>query len=176
MKILMWLSLLALILLSLFAVGNWTTLTATTTLSFLGLAFDAPLGLLLLGAAVIVIALFAIYALSLHASLLVEVMRHAKELEAQRALAEQAEQSRYTALGTQLDHECERLRAQIDDVAARLSAQGENLERSLLKMVAESSNSLAAYLGEIDDRQKRAQPLPTDSKSSRTDPRYPQNG
>ena len=89
------------------------------------------------------------------ASVLVETRRTAKELSAQRTLADQAEASRFTALGKHLDEELQRLESQ---AAAREAALGQRLdgrEQALRAHVDQASNSLAAFIGEVDDRLER---------------------
>lgn len=103
-----------------FAALNWGVITTPTTLSLGFAEVQAPLGLVLLGMLAILTALFLFYLVYLQTSVLLEHRRHARELEAQRQLADEAEASRFTELRTHLD--------------ARL---------------AEIENSLAAHVGEL---------------------------
>jgi len=81
-----------------FAVLNWSAFMAPTTLS-LGVAqVQAPLGLIMLGLVALLAALFLLYVVYLQTTVLLETRRHAKELQAQRELADQAEASRFTEL------------------------------------------------------------------------------
>jgi uncharacterized integral membrane protein len=87
----------------LFAALNWGAFLAPTTLS-LGVAqVQAPLGLIMLGLVAVLGALFLAYVVYLQSSVLLETRRHAKELQAQRELADQAEASRFTELRTYLE-------------------------------------------------------------------------
>jgi len=155
MKLFGWITLVALVLLALFAVANWTLLTAPATLNFLVFNVEGPLGLILLGAALVFAALSLVYALSLRTSALVETWRHVKELEAQRKLAEEADASRFTALGAQLGLESAGMRAAIAEGHAEVRRHTDSLERSLLKSLDETANALFAHVGEVDDKLDR---------------------
>jgi uncharacterized membrane protein len=109
-----------------FAALNWSAFMAPTTLS-LGVAqVQAPLGLIMLALTVILTALFLTYLVYVQTTVLLESRRHAKELQAQRVLADQAEASRFTELRTYLE--------------SRLT---------------ELENSLSAQVGEMRDRLDR---------------------
>ena len=134
---------------------NWDVINAPTTLSFGFWTMQAPLGLLLLGFTVLIVAVLLLALLVQQASVLAETRRAAKELSAQRTLADQAEASRFTALSKHLDDELQRLESQ---AAARESALGQrldSLEQALRAHVDQASNSLAAFIGEVDDRLER---------------------
>ncbi|MEO8311382.1 MAG: hypothetical protein ABI520_09440 [Caldimonas sp.] len=88
--------------------------------------------------------LFAGYMAFWQGRLLVEARRHAKELQAQRTLADQAEASRFTEL-----------RTAFEDATGRLEARFDATRDALRIELKEATNSLAAMIGEIDDRAKR---------------------
>ena len=155
MRFLLWITLFALGLLALFAAANWTLLTAPATLNFLVFTVQGPLGLILLAATLIFIALFAVYALSLRTSALVDTRRHARELDAQRELADKAEASRFTELRAHFDEESGRLRNSLEQTRGELITRVDRLEQAVLKSLSESSNSLSAYVGEVDDKLDR---------------------
>jgi len=149
---------LIIVLLALFAgfvALNWSVITAPTTLSFGFWTAQAPLGLLLLGFTVLIAAMFLFLLVIQQATVLVETRRAAKELTAQRALADQAEASRFTALGERLDQELRRLDAQAATRQDALAQRLNGLEQSLRTHVDQASNSLAAFIGELDDRVER---------------------
>jgi hypothetical protein len=138
--------------------ANWSLLTAPATLNFIVFTVQGPLGLILIGVTVAFAGLFAIYALSLRTSALVETRRHLRELEAQRELADKAEASRFTALGVQLEREAERLRALVDATRAEMKQRADDLEASLKTAFTETANALFANIGQIDDRLNRIAP------------------
>lgn len=149
---------LIIVLLALFAgfvALNWSVITAPTTLSFGFWTAQAPLGLLLLGFTVLIAAMFLFLLAIQQATVLVETRRAAKELTAQRALADQAEASRFTALGERLDQELRRVEAQAATRQDALVQRLDGLEQSLRTHVDQASNSLAAFIGELDDRVER---------------------
>lgn len=106
----------ALLLVAVFAALNWSVITAPTTLSLGFAQVQAPLGLVLLGILAILTAIFLLYLVYLQTSVLLEHRRHARELEASRELADQAEVSRFTELRAFVD-------ARLQEVENSLSAQ-----------------------------------------------------
>lgn len=142
----------ALFLLAVFTLANWAVLTAPTLLSFVAFHVEGPLGVILLGVTLFLVALFVLYALMLRTNMLMESRRHNMELQAQRKLAESAEASRLSELRTQIDHEFVQLRGSVGDVDARL----DKLEQSMKQSLDEAANGLAALVGEMDDKIDRA--------------------
>jgi len=144
----------AFLLFTIFAAVNWPAFTAPTTLSFVVGSIEAPLGLILLGVIVFVCAAFLLLLAVQQASVLVETRRMAKELSAQRTLADQAEASRFTDLRAYIDQVLQRDRAGGAGVPVDLTARLDRIEAGL-KAQAEHSNTLAATIGELDDRIER---------------------
>ena len=155
MKALSWVTLIALVLLAFFAVANWPLMIDPVPLSFLLFTAHGPLGLILLATILGFAVLFGIYAVSLRTTALVETRRHLKELEAQRELADKAEASRFTALANQLEQEATRLRATVEASRAEVLQRVEALERSLASGMNEAANTLAAHVGQVDDKLNR---------------------
>ena len=155
MKVFGWITIVALVLLAVFTIANWSLFTAPATLDFLVLSVQGPLGLVLLGVTLAFVALFAIYALSLRTTALVEQRRHMKALEAQRALAEKAEASRLAALADQLTDECARLRGLVEESRGQAFARADALEKSLVQSMNDTANALFANIGQIDDKLER---------------------
>lgn len=158
MKALGWIILGALLLLAFFAVANWSLLTAPATLDFLAFKVQGPLGLILVGVTIGFAALFAIYALSLRTSGLVETRRHTRELQIQRDLADKAEASRFTALGATVDQEFARVRALIEESRAEARQHALSIEASLKNALNETANELFAHIGEVDEKLNRLAP------------------
>jgi len=92
----------------------------------------------------------------LQSSVLMENRRNARELQAQRELAEQAEASRISQLRSFLESELRRLGEKTEESKVVVLAKLEALERELRSVVEQSGNTLAAYIGEIEDRLERA--------------------
>jgi len=143
---------LALGALALFTAVNWSAFTTPTTLSLIFASVEAPLGLVLLGIVVLLAALFLIYVVYLQSSVLFETRRHARELHAQRELADHAEISRLHDLRSFLEAQLQTLGKQSEQSKAELSARLDRLESELRQSIEQCQNSLAASLAEIDDR------------------------
>jgi len=143
---------LALGALALFTAVNWSAFTTPTTLSVIFATIEAPLGLVLLGMVVLLAALFLIYVVYLQSSVLFETRRHARELHAQRELAEHAEISRLHDLRLFLETQLQNLGKQTEQSKAELSARLDQLEGELRQSIEQCQNSLAASMAEIDDR------------------------
>ncbi|MDZ7585066.1 MAG: hypothetical protein U0938_09595, partial [Thiobacillus sp.] len=92
------------------------------------------------------------YALALRTNMLMESRRHNQELQAQRKLAESAETSRIDELRTQIEQEFAQLRGVILAVDTRMDTVTQSTKQS----IDEATNSLAALVGEMDDKIDRA--------------------
>jgi uncharacterized integral membrane protein len=139
-----------------FAAINWKAFMASTTLSVVFANVEAPLGLILLVVVGLLTLLFLLYVVYLQSSVLMENRRNARELQAQRELAEQAEASRISQLRSFLESELRRLGEKTEESKVVVLAKLEALERELRSVVEQSGNTLAAYIGEIEDRLERA--------------------
>lgn len=138
-----------------FTVLNWSAFLTPTTLN-LGVAeVQASLGLIMLGALVMVAAVFMVYILYLQTTVLLDTRQHTKELQSNRKLADQAEASRFTELRGFLEAELKRQLARDAESRAAVVARIDQLERDLRTAVEQSGNSLAASLGELEDRLDR---------------------
>jgi uncharacterized integral membrane protein len=126
-----------------FAAVNWGAFTAPTTLSLVFGNVQAPLGLIMLGLAALLTALFLILLVYLQASAI---------LEAQRELAEQAENSRFTELRGFLEAELPKLAGQATELKVSMQTRLDQLDQSLRVAIEQAGNTLAAYIGEIEDR------------------------
>jgi hypothetical protein len=138
-----------------FAAINWNAFLVPTNLSLGFATVQAPLGLILLGLMALLAALFLVLVVSLQTSLFVAARRHGREMQAQRELADQAETSRLTELRAFLDGELQKLADRGDESKANLLGRLDQLDRDLRAAVEQSVNTLAAYIGELDDRLER---------------------
>lgn len=143
---------LALALTAAFAAVNWSAFTAPTALSLGFTTIEAPLGLIMLALTALIAVLFLVFIVYLQTGVLLEARRHARELEAQRQLADQAEASRFTELRAFLEKEVARLAAEIASARTGLTARVEQAEGELRTAIEQSANTLAAYIGEVEDR------------------------
>lgn len=92
-----------------FVILNWDAFIEPTTLSFGFREIEGPLGLVLLGITVVVSALLIGYASHLRRFALIQAGLSAKDLQAQRQLADDAEASRLTELRKYLADEFKKL-------------------------------------------------------------------
>ncbi|MFD1710620.1 LapA family protein [Ottowia sp. GY511] len=88
---------------------NWPAMSTPTNLSLGFTEIRAPLGLVLLGLMALLSVVFVALVAYTQGTVLVETRRHAKELAAQRELADKAEASRFTDLRAHLDKEITRV-------------------------------------------------------------------
>ncbi len=138
-------AILSIALVTAFVVLNWAAITAPTTISLGVIGFEAPLGMVLLGLTVLLLLVFVGYMAVWQGQILMESRRHQKELQGQRTLADQAEASRFTELKMSMLAEFEKLTTQLQQTQA-----------TALRELREQTNSLAAMLGEMDDRAKNS--------------------
>ena len=148
-------------LLALFAILNWVAFTTPTTLT-LGFAdVSAPLGLIMLVVTGALSGLFLLYILFQQAGVILEARRYAKELKAHRELADKAEASRFTEMRAYLETELRRIEAQGAAADREFVARMDGLEQALQERLAESTRTMQAYLGEIEDKLDRVLPPPS---------------
>jgi len=121
--------LLVLLAVAVFTVLNWSVILAPTTLSLGVTDVQAPLGLIFLALLGVVVAVFLVYVLYLQSTVMFDARAHAKELQTNRKLADQAEASRFTELRSFLDAEFKRMAAADQAGKAELLARLEQLER-----------------------------------------------
>ena len=133
--------LVVLALVALFLAINWSAITANATFTLVLTSFEATIGLVMLGLIVLLVATFGVYLIVTQGAILLETRRQAKELQNQRSLAERAEGSRVAEVK-------DLLRTEIARLDARLTEHEETLRTELRDGV----NSLAATIGELDDR------------------------
>jgi len=136
-------------LLALFAAVNWQTFITPTDLSLVVTHVQAPLGLVMLGFTALLVAVLLAYALKVQVNALSDSRKQSEELRRQRELADQAEASRFTDLRRYLEQEMAALRQAQADGAQQLRGE-----------LADAANSLAASIGELDERIERALPTP----------------
>jgi uncharacterized integral membrane protein len=155
MKLRTLLLLLVLLAVVLFAALNWTVITTPTMLSLLVTTVEAPLGLVMLGMLVLLGGLFAVFAGYLQTTTLLDARQHAKELQAQRKLADQAEASRLAELQNLLNSALLRLEQQSQENRSAVQSRLDQMEQNLRAAVTQEGTTLSAYIGELEDRLER---------------------
>ena len=132
---------LALLLIVAFVAINWSVFAASTKVSFVFTSVEVPTGLVMLGILALIVLTFGIYSAVSWSAILLEFRRQAKELTAQRTLADQAEASRFTEL-----------RAVMHDELEHLADRMTQMHDTFRTEIRDNANSLAATIGELDDR------------------------
>lgn len=132
---------LVLLLIVAFLAINWSVFAASAKVSFVFASIEVPIGLVMLGILTLIALTFGIYSAVSWSAILLEFRRQAKELTAQRTLADQAEASRFTELRAVMHDELEQL-------ADRMSQMHDTFRTE----IRDNTNSLSATIGELDDR------------------------
>jgi hypothetical protein len=148
MRTLLWI---VLALTALFAAMNWPAFNASQPLWIGFASISAPLGVLLLGA----LAVIALLLLVEQSTALAESRRYAREIDAQRKLAEKAEASRYSELRAFVAEEMGRAEERALETRAVLVNRVDALERDLRAALEQTGTGIAHYIGEIDERVAR---------------------
>ena len=138
-----------------FAAVNWGTFVTPTDLSLVLTTVQAPLGLTMLGLTAALTGLFLVFLVYLQTSVILEARRYARELRAQRELAEQAETSRFTDLHNFLETELVKLGDQTMSSKTDIETRLNQLDQDLRSAIEQAGNTLAAYIGEFEDRLER---------------------
>lgn len=110
---------------------NWPAMNRPTDLSLGFTEVHAPLGLVLLGLTALLAVVFVALVAYTQGTVLMETRRHAKELAAQRELADKAEASRFTELRAHLDKEVTRLTESVSSQTREMLARVDRAEMGL---------------------------------------------
>ncbi|MGP8096254.1 MAG: LapA family protein [Steroidobacteraceae bacterium] len=135
---------LIMLLIAAFLVVNWSVFAASAKFSLIFTSIDVPMGSVLLGILTLIALTFGIYSAVSWSAILLEFRRQAKELTVQRTLADQAEASRFTEL-----------RSVVHDELQHLADRMTQMHDAFRVEIRDNANSLAATIGELDDRIQR---------------------
>lgn len=149
---------LIIVVIGVLAFFNFPYLAQTVPMSLGFTTVQAPLGLILMGLTALMAVVFIAYVIAMQGAWLLEARAHAKEMTAQRELADKAEASRFTELRIAIENlhkEEER----------RLLERMDTLESHLHARAQESDNSTAAYVGQLEQQLRNT----TSSAATRPD-------
>jgi hypothetical protein len=147
------------LLIAALAALNWSLLVSPTLMSVGFMQVTAPFGLIMLGLTVLLGIFFVAYVVYLQSSILLETRRHTKEMQAQRELADKAEASRFTELRNFLETQENAHMARNAERHAALLARLEQFETTARSRAEQTENSIAAHIGQLEDRfDRRAAP------------------
>ncbi len=152
MRARMLLLVLAIVLVGAFAYQNWSQVTAPSTLSFGVLQASAPLGLILLTLLGLTLLLYLGSTASMRTRSLMETRHHARELQAQRDLAEKAEASRFTELRQVLDTHLRESRQRESLANTELERAMAQHQRELRNQLEQMYHLLTSRLSELERR------------------------
>lgn len=142
-------------LIATFVALNWNELLRQTTLNLGFTQAQGPLGLVMLGLLLIAVVVFGAYALAVQTASLLETRAHAKEMKNQRELADKAESSRFTELRSLIERIESDSQARANQSQQLVQEQLLSVQRELRIAIENSGNTLAAYMGELEDRIER---------------------
>lgn len=160
----------SILLLAGFVALNIDEFSRTSMLSLGVTTIQVPLGLVMLLLLVIATVVFLASTLYMQSKNLMETRQYARELNTQRELADKAEASRFTELRSYL--EVQALAAQHREAAAAtvLAERFAQQQQALLARLEQSDNSMAAYMGQLEDRLERRNGLSVMQKDHLTMP------
>lgn len=149
---------LAILVVAAFVALNMDEFTRISTLSLGFMSVQVSLGLVmlvLLGGATVIFLASVLYMQSTN---LLEMRKHTKELDLQRQLADKAEASRFTELQAFLASQAAGQQQRQTDADAALAASFAQQQQALMARIEQSDNTLAAYMGQLQDKLDPATP------------------
>ena len=149
----------AIMLIAAFTVLNVDEFTRISTLNFGFTTMQLPLGLVMLMLITAMLVIFLATTIYMHSTQLIETRKYARELTAQRELADKAEASRFTNLRGYLESQAALAINRDSDTVAALDRRLAHTEKLFLQRLEQSDNSNAAYWGQYDDALLRNKPL-----------------
>jgi DNA anti-recombination protein RmuC len=151
---------LGIVLTTAFVALNLEEFNRVSQLSLGFTSVQAPLAMLALVGLVAVLVIFLFYSAYAKSAYLIENKRSARELKAQRELADKAETSRFTELQQYLAAESHALAERQAQDSQQLEERLIRLQAELASRIEQSGNTLAAYIGELEDRLEQASGKP----------------
>ena len=146
------------VLIAAFAVANVEEFTRPSLLNFGFVMMQVPLGLVMLLLVFVLLLIFLAMTLYMRSANLIETRGYAKQLTAQRELADTAEASRFTDLRRYMETQAALNTNQNKDTVTAMDRRITQSEKLLLQRLDQSDNSNAAYWGQHDDALARNKP------------------
>ena len=129
-----------------------------TRVSMLSLGFttvEVALGMVMLLLLVVSLVVFLASTLYMQSKNLLEARAHTRELDSQRQLADKAEASRFTELRGYLEEQALAAQRREAALGTALTERFAEQQRALLSRLEQTDNTLAAYIGQLEDRLER---------------------
>jgi hypothetical protein len=152
----MYFLLIPILLIAGFVALNWPEFVRPQPLSLGFRTVDAPLGLLMLGLLALALLGFLVSAASMETENLLAQRQFSRELAAQRELADKAEASRFTELRQLLTAQVAESRQHEEAQARAFATTVRQGQLELQRQIEQTGNSLAAAIGELEDRVERS--------------------
>lgn len=143
------------VLLAVFAQLNLEEITRSSRLNLGFTSMQLPLGLVMLMLVMALALIFLVTTIYMRSTQLIETRKYARELSAQRELADQAEKSRFTELRGYLETQTTLAMNREIGMVSALDRRLVRTEKLLLERLEQSDNSNAAYWGQHDDGLQR---------------------
>ena len=134
-----------------FGALNVEEFTRTSTLNLGFTSMQLPLGLVMTVLVIAILLIFLLTTLYMHSTNLIETRKYAKQLNAQRELADKAEASRFTELRRYMESQAVLATNQGNDTVAAIDRRMMQTEKLLLQRLEQTDNTNAAYWGQHDD-------------------------
>lgn len=156
---------LGIVLIAAFAALNVDEFTRSSVLSLGFTTVQVPLGAVMLGLLVATLLVFLGSTLYMQSANLIETRNYARQLTAQRELADSAEASRFTELRLFMDAQAAQLQRREATTTAMLTERLAQIQTAVLGRLEISDNTTAAYVGHLEDRLERSAGLVHVSRS-----------
>lgn len=143
------------VLLGAFVALNLQQFTQPTTLNFGFTSVEGPLGMIMLTLLIITAVVFLATAMYMQRVNLIETRNYARELSAQRELADKAEASRFTELRNYLEAQATQAQQREHMAAAGVAERLARTQEALISRIEQSDNTTAAHMGQIADHLER---------------------
>ena len=141
--------------LAIFTILNWAAFTTPTTLWLVFASVQAPLGLVMLVVTGLLAAFFLMYVVYLQSTVILEARRNARQLQAQRQLADEAEASRFTELRAFLEDRISKIEGKVAQLQFAVESRLDRLDTDLRATIEQTGTVLSGYIGEVEDRLER---------------------
>lgn len=149
---------LAILMVSAFVALNMDEFSRISPLSLGFTTIQVSLGLVMLVLLASATVIFLASALYMQSTNLLEMRKHTKELNSQRELADKAEASRFTELQNFLATQAATQQQRQSAADAALAESFARQQQALLARIEQSDNTLAAYMGQLQDKLDHAAP------------------
>ena len=138
-----------------FAALNVDEFTRVSVLSLGFTTIQVSLGWVMLVLLIVATVLFLASTLYMQSSNLIETRHYARDLTAQRELADKAEASRFTELRNYLESQAVAAQHRETVAGTVLSERFAQQQQALFARIEQSDASMAAYMGQLEDRLER---------------------